>query len=945
MSEIAKSVYQRVYKDLSQVIPGDRVSCNLLRRLAMGTDASFYRLVPEIVVEVNDIAEVQALLAVTRQHRVAVTFRAAGTSLSGQAVTDSVLVCLGWGWQQLEVIEQGAAIRLQSGVVGADANQALRPYQRKIGPDPASINSARMGGIAANNASGMCCGTAANTYSTLRSMQLVLADGALLDTADENSCRAFERSHAALLSELSVLAQRVRDNSALSDRIRHKYRLKNTMGYALNALLDYQRPLDILTHLMVGSEGTLGFIGELVLDTVADHLHKATALVFFPSAQAACELVPQLKALASAVELIDQRGLQAVADSSAIPGHIDLESGAVTALLVELDAANSLLLEDAVIAAERVLSQSELLAPLEFSQDASVRGSLWALRKGLFPAVGAVRAVGTTVIIEDIAVPVSQLGAAVTQLQMLFQRYQYDDAVIFGHAGDGNLHFVFSQSFASEQEVTRYQHLMQAVVDLVVGEFDGSLKAEHGTGRNMAPFVEREWGGDAYALICQIKQLFDPLGLLNPGVIVNSDPRAHLKHLKPLPVANPLVDRCVECGFCEPTCPSRRLTLTPRQRIAVWRNLQNPDAGFSERERRQLAADYDYQGKGSCAACGMCELSCPVSINTGDLTRALRAADNRRYHGIARWLAKHYAGMTTATRMLLRAADAVRRHIGDSPFRFLVNAAHRLSRGRITAWHDGMPHAGEAIAVHEYSANPGGAGKIIYFPACMGRVMDPAQVNADTLVQQTVTVLNRAGFDVVIPRGVDALCCGLPFDSKGFADLAAGKRRQLAAALYQLSDAGKHPVYCDTSACTQQLLRDLQVKLEVVDTIAFLHDRVLPRLQLRPLDTTVALHTTCSASRQGLGEKLQAIAKACAADVFIPRHISCCGFAGDKGFTLSQLNRSALADLKQQLPEDCSAGYSTSVTCEIGLTGASGIAYRGIVDLLEQASRDNSCHR
>ena len=221
----------------------------------------------------------------------------------------------------------------------------------------------------------------------------------------------------------------------------------------------------------------------------------------------------------------------------------------------------------------------------------------------------------------------------------------------------------------------------------------------------------------------------------------------------------------------------------------------------------------------------------------------------------------------------------------------------------------------------------------------MGRVMDPASVDANTLVQQTVTVLNRAGFDVVIPQGIDSLCCGLPFDSKGFADVAVDKRRQLATALYHMSDAGKHPVYCDTSACTQQLVRDLQVNLEVVDTIAFLHDRVLPRLRVQPLDTTVALHTTCSASRLGLGNKLEAIANACAANVFIPRHISCCGFAGDKGFTLSQLNRSALADLKQQLPGDCSGGYSTSMTCEIGLTGASGIAYRSIVDLLEQASR------
>src|SRR5271157_4587798 len=271
--------YVALARTLEGAAPKSRIATDRLRRLSYGTDASFYRLIPEIVVTVESEAEVIAAMAACANAGAPVTFRAAGTSLSGQAITDSVLIVLGDGWQGSRISEGGLEIALQPGVIGAEANRRLAPHGRKIGPDPASIGAAMIGGIAANNASGMCCGTAHNSYQTLESLRVVLADGTVLDTASRDSRAAFAAARASLLADLAALAGEVQTDTKLADRIRRKFAIKNTTGYSLNALVDYQDPFEILQHLMIGSEGTLGFISEITYRTIPDYLHKACALL------------------------------------------------------------------------------------------------------------------------------------------------------------------------------------------------------------------------------------------------------------------------------------------------------------------------------------------------------------------------------------------------------------------------------------------------------------------------------------------------------------------------------------------------------------------------------------------------------------------------------------------------------------------------------------------
>ncbi|MGZ9033684.1 MAG: FAD-binding and (Fe-S)-binding domain-containing protein, partial [Rhodospirillales bacterium] len=619
------SPHEALAEALTRVFPAERLISDSLRKLAYGTDASFYRLIPQIVVVVEDEGEMEALLHQCRMFGTPVTFRAAGTSLSGQAVTDSVLAVLGDGWNGVEISADRETIRLKPGVLGAEANRRLAPFGRKIGPDPASINACKIGGIAANNASGMCCGTSQNSYRTLASMRVMLADGTLLDTGDPASRAAFRVSRGDLVEGLAAIAERTRADDALAERIRRKFAIKNTCGYSLNALVDFADPIDILQHLMIGSEGTLGFISEITYRTVPEYADKASALMLFASVVDASAAVIRLKpAPVAAAELMDRKSLRSVEDKPGMPAFIRALPGGATALLVETRAESAAALAANIAEILRAMAGVPTLFPVSFTDMPAEYEMLWNIRKGLFPSAAAMREIGTVVIIEDVAFPIERLAEATADLQQLLALHGYGGSFIFGHALEGNLHFVITPDLGRPDEVARYAGFMDALSCLVVDRYDGALKAEHGTGRNVAPFVEHEWGKQAYALMRELKRLFDPDGLLNPGVILNDDREIHLKNIKPMAPADALVDGCMECGFCERMCPSQGLTLTPRQRIVGWREISRLGAAGQPDVRAELDGLYAYQGLDTCAACGLCATACPVGIETGLLTKKIR---------------------------------------------------------------------------------------------------------------------------------------------------------------------------------------------------------------------------------------------------------------------------------------------------------------------------------
>lgn len=925
------------HRALASFLPPARLLTDPLRTLAFGTDASFYRLIPKMVIKTETAAEISRILNLCREQAVSVTFRAAGTSLSGQAVTDSVLLIAGENWKKIRVHGQGETVTLEPGVTGGEANRALAPFGRKIGPDPASLESAMIGGIAANNASGICCGIRENSYQTVRGMKVILADGVLLDTADPQSRETFFQSHAALIQELRHLSASVKTDPELSALIRRKYRIKNTTGYSLNALVDFEDPLDILEHLMIGSEGTLGFIAEITYQTVAEPPCRAAALVEFAGLDAACRAAALLaqRPAVRAAELMDRASLQAVWPQCRVLGLQELGPQSC-ALLIELQGstADEITLESAAVGeALRPLCLSE---EIRFFQDAASIQQLWQVRKGLFPSVGALRRAGTSVVIEDICFPQESLAQGTRDLRELLNRHGYADAIIFGHALAGNLHFVFKQDWAGAGEVERYGRFMEAMAELVSGKYQGSLKAEHGTGRNMAPFVEKEWGQAAYALMKKIKILFDPAGILNPGVILNPDPAVHLKNFKPMPAADAAIDACTECGFCEPVCPSKDLTMTPRQRITVYREIRRLERSREDDRRlRVFKNGFAYQGEATCAADGLCATRCPVGIDTGHFIKKIRAKRAGRVQQFAGlFFAKHFCGVLNTLSFFLSIARAGSKILGPGRLETLTGALNRISKGRIPRWYAEMPVPGRF--------QPAAAAKagepVVYFPSCLARTFSgKKKCGRKPLVEAAGSLLEKSGHGVIYPQGLEGLCCGLIFESKGFETAAAWKLQELQAALEKISDRGKIPIFTDTSPCSQRLKQALQgTGLQLHDPAEWIAGHAALFANVQQQDS-LALHIPCSARKQGLESVYRKAAGLLAARV-VESGTACCGFAGDKGFFVPELSISALAGMNSEAlgMEGCSA----SLLCETALARRSGANYESLIHRAEAALPD-----
>lgn len=930
-----------------EFIPRERIYTDYLRRLAWGTDAGFYRLTPQIVLRAADESEMQRIIAVASEFGVPLTFRAAGTSLSGQSVSDSVLVVAAKHWERCEVLDNGGSVRLQPGVIGARVSQALKPYGYRFSPDPASIKSAMVGGIVMNNASGMNCGTHANSDKMVQSMRIILSDGTLLDTGSQQSREEFSATHPEMLAAIAALRDRVRSDEELSQRIRKKYSIKNVMGLNLLPLLQHHDVFDIIAHLMVGSEGTLGFMSEVTMRSERDFAFKASAMLYFRTIDRACRAVVAMRGLCDddsqrivhSAELLDSKSLASVNDST---------GENLTAVLTETKAHSLEQLQRNIERIESLLQQFDLFTPAHFTADQAEQAKYWAIRAGIFPSVGGSRRAGTTCLIEDVAFPIEHLPEATTDLAGLLDQHGYDDACIYGHALEGNYHFIINQSFSTDADVARYEHLMEDVARLVLDRYDGSLKAEHGTGRNMAPYLRREWGDRAFEVMRSIKQIFDPRGILNPGVIFNDDERCHLSHFKPLPTTNTLIDRCIECGFCEVSCVSSGFTLSSRQRIVIRREIARlQSSGENPSLLQELVDQYRYPGEQTCAGDGLCATSCPLGINMGELTHLLRAQNlpvGSAGYRIGEFAANHFAGIKSTLRPLLTLANIGHRTLGERTMRGVAKAMHHAG---LPLWQPSMPLAYNIPKpfLDKHSSQCAVADnplKVVYFPSCINQTMGPDHAHRTDAAQVEVmtTILERAGYEVIFPEQMDRLCCGTIWQSKGMSDIAESKTAELEEALWQASSHGLYPVLCDQSPCLHRM-REKITRMRLYEPAEFILTYLADRLTFTPIDSTVALHITCSMRRMGLTDEIISLARMCATRVVLPEGVDCCAFAGDKGFTHPELNAYALRKLRGAIEASgATEGYSNSRTCEIGLTTHSGVEYRSIAYLVEAATRE-----
>lgn len=925
--------YTEFVNAIKRHVAPERIYTDALRCLAWGTDAGFYRMLPQVIVRTANEDEMTTVLATASQLGLPVTFRAAGSSLSGQAISDSILVVAGKFWDKYSIPDEKAlTMTLQPGIIGARVSEILKPYGRVFSPDPASKKAAMVGGIVINNASGMKCGTHANSDRVMRSVRMILADGTVLDTADDASKRAFEKSHPEVLAEIELIRKEIAEDKELTELIRHKYSIKNVTGLNLLPFILFTDPFEIMAHCLVGSEGTLAFLSEITINTAPEMPFTASAMVYFDDLAEACRAVVAMRkhAPVQACELLDKKSLASVHDTT---------GEGLTALLIQTEADSQEKLDRQVAETLEILKQFRLFKPAHFSSDPAEVAAWWLMRSGVFPAVGGTRPLGTTALIEDIAFHIDNLPEATVEMAKLIEDCGYNDACIYGHALEGNYHFVIAQSFDSEEEVAKYRNLMNKIEELVVDRYDGSLKAEHGTGRNMAPFVKKEWGEKAWSMMKRLKNAFDPKGILNPGVIFNDDPECFIRNMKPLPLTDHVVNKCIECGFCEPNCVSCGLTLSARQRIIVQREISRLEKTGEDPERvKELRKGFQYLGNETCAGDGLCSTSCPMSINTGEMVHHIREKLlSPGAKKLGKWAADHLAGVSSGLRLMLNAADLGHGILGNAGVSATGKALHKLG---VPLWTPSLP-VGFNPRKTINAAQQESARKVVYFPSCINRAMGPSEEagkEVRPLAEVFVKLCKKAGFEVIFPKNIDGLCCGMIWESKGMPDIADEKTAQLEAALAEASENGRYPVVCDQSPCLHRM-RDHFKSLPVYECVEFIHDFLAPHLKFHRHDTPIAVHVTCSSRRMGLNEKIVAMAQKCSSNVLVPAEVGCCGFAGDKGFTHPELNAWGLRKLKPQLEAaGIKYGYSNSRTCEIGLTTNGGIPYKSLVYLVDECT-------
>jgi D-lactate dehydrogenase len=922
-----KPVNQSLIDDLNQAVP-NTVSTDLFDRLALANDASHYLLMPSLIAKPTNASQIAEIFKITNKYQLGITFRSGGTSLSGQSVTDSLLVDTRKHFKEIEVLDGGLKVRVQPGVTVNRVNASLRKYGRKLGPDPASEIACTIGGVVANNSSGMSCGTEFNTYKTLSSLIFVLPSGTFIDSSLVDADEQLGIKEPEIYAGLISLRKRIIEKPQLVEKIRNAYAIKNTMGYGLNSFVDFEKPIEILTHLIVGSEGTLAFIAEATFNTLPLLSKSATGLLVFENLAKATQSLPSLKNTdAALIELLDISSLK-VAQKEHMADSVlaNLEFKDHAALLVEYQSNTDDELSQLVTQANNLL-QDLPLSSGELTTNALFKNELWHARKGLYAAVAGNRPTGTTALLEDISVPLNNLHEATLQLGNLLKKHNYFDSVIFGHAKDGNLHFLLNEKFDDQTCLKRYEDFTKDMVEMVLAH-DGSLKAEHGTGRIMAPYVRKQFGDELYQVMVDLKKLVDHRNILNPGIIINENENIHIENLKISPAIDQEVDKCVECGYCETVCPSKDLTLTPRQRITIRRVSKNAQINNDQELLDAIDKNYDYQAIDTCATDGMCAIACPVKINTGDLVKRLRSEQQSfMSQSLASLAASNWAKTTNLLASLLSAAKNM-----PAPLVLGVNRILRQISGEnsMPLWNQDLPFGGKP-RTSQFVEKP----DLVYFPSCVNSLYGESEIEKAFL-----NLCAKAGLNVLIPRGIEELCCGTPWASKGLTQGYEVMALKTKKELIRQIKSDNPVIVSDATSCTHGLTQIFsETKMSVVDVLEFVNQQILPQISIKTKLSSLALHPTCSGVELGINQHMKEIAEKISSRVVIPDDWSCCGFAGDRGLLHPDLTLSATRKESEELSSEIFAAYASSNRpCQQAMTQATGQKYVHLIELVDRVS-------
>lgn len=727
---------------------------------------------------------------------------------------------------------------------------------------------------------------------------------------DKDSVNNFLESKKDFINEIANIRKVIKQDQELESFIKKKFSIKNTSGYSLNAFLDFEDPIKIIERLIVGSEGTLGFVSEVTLNTVPDYEHRALNLIY-GKLDELVKLTTKLEPLdVSSVELLDYLSLKSVENQADLkPFLIPLTNQDTAAIMVELAEENKEKLQETLNTVDAIINDANITHQVGFKTDEIQMQTLWKTRNGVLPTIAGARPNGTTVLIEDIAVNILDLPALIVDLKEMFVKYDYDNAAIFGHVLAGNIHFVLTPNFNNNDELINYDNFMKELTDVVAGKYNGSLKAEHGSGRNISPFAIVEWGDKCWDVMWQIKKLFDPKHILNPDVKITKDKNLHTKNLKELNSVDEQIDKCMECGFCEPVCPSRNLSLTPRQRNTVARKIETLEGA----QKIKWQQDYEYYAIKTCATTSLCKTRCPVDIDTGSYILSKKPESNK--------LVNHAKEIKIA-KTKVKMGNLVAKFTGKENLQSITKAIHSKFKS-IPIYLDTMPKAQNTNFI---SSNLAGSKqltkKALLLPACPNRIFLSAN---ESTKYPTQLILEKLGYEVEYPNNLKNKCCGQMYSSMRNSKQEKIIEKDLEAINYKKYDVA----VIDNSSCSN-FAKDNG--LDIVDINKLILDNI-ELLDLKQKYNSIALHIDCSTRKQNIDQKyINALSK-CAKDVITPEMIYCCGFAGDKGFSVPELNASSLSGLHSQI-KDCDIGVSFNRSCQIGLSHHGKLKYISFVDLL-----------
>lgn len=917
---------------------GDRLYDKYILRFAHSIDASCYRYIPKLVLKVKNEEEVCKIIKLSNKYNIALTFKGAGTSLSGQACSNSVLVLTMYKMKDIKVSSD--YISCSCAVIGADANIALKHLNKKIGPDPATLNNASIGGIFSNNSSGMCCGVSYNSYHTVKSIRVILNDGYILDTSDEDNVNYFMHTHSDMVNKIYNLREEIIQDEELVKNIERKYKIKNTTGYSINALSDFSNIVDILNHIFIGAEGTLGFVSKVEYYLVDDYLHKTCALIFYKNlslAAKAVNILAENKNKVSAAELMDYACLKSVSHLEDMPEQLNNIKEGNCCILVQLESNSKEQLEKNVQFITKALSVVNNLFGINFSYDEKICENWWKVRKALLPICAKQREAKSTIITEDVCFTMQTFEEGINEISMLFKKHNFN-GIIFGHALSFNVHFIISVVLDDEKSSKNFANFIDDLAAMVC-KLDGSIKAEHGTGRMMAPFVEMEWGKKAYEINKKIKNIFDSKNLFNPDVIISDDRQIHLKNLKPSHEIDEYLQYCMECGFCEKVCPSKNLSLSPRQRIAVKKEIArlkqlNTKNKEEQEQLEQLLKDYEYYAINTCAQCSMCASACPLEINSANI-----ADEYKNSHSKGLFLANKIAQNLKTTSFYTKKALKVVNWLNKKDF--LSQASIAFNAIFKTAI---LPT--NMLNANDYKLNSKDynfTNNVVYFSSCLNRLF---KIEKNKSIQEVFENLcKKAKINCIYPEDIEELCC-----SKAFKDYSLKKdmfdiAKKSLTSLLKASKDGRIIIVSDHSACSAQMLDNLKKypefkKLKIMDMQSYIVKHILHKLKIRAIDENIGIYSVCASKKNNWTSDIKTIAKSCTkANIYEHTNTFCCAFAGNKGFIRPELNKSALEDFTEYFStKKVKKIYSTSSTCELGISFNTNIKCENIIYLLDELS-------